>query len=76
MSFIFTHPPEDILVFLPHTRRYTRTQKDDTPLYVFDAEVYGDKIGKEVMTQYSVPKMFGEDLFQLVEGEPGYPSYR
>ncbi|CAN0387579.1 unnamed protein product, partial [Scytosiphon promiscuus] len=56
--------------------RYTRTQKDDTPLYVFNPVVYDDKYGKDVMTQYSVPKMFSEDLFQLVQGEPGYPSYR
>ena len=45
-------------------------------MYVFDHTVYDDEHGKNVMSQYSVPEMFGEDLFQLVQGEPGYPSYR
>lgn len=45
-------------------------------MYVFDHTVYDDKIGEEVMGQYRVPDMFSEDLFQLVQGDPGYPAYR
>eukprot|EP00752_Nemacystus_decipiens_P001866 g1797.t2 len=59
--------------------RYARTNKDDSPLYVFDWTVYkDDKVGREVMAQYSVPSVFEEDLFQLLEEHqhPEYPSYR
>eukprot|EP00904_Undaria_pinnatifida_P009817 jgi/Undpi1/5966/HiC_scaffold_2.g01240.m1 len=66
----------DVKMTMADFDRYTRTQQDDTPLYVFDHTVYDDKIGEEVMGQYRVPDMFSEDLFQLVQGDPGYPAYR
>lgn len=50
---------------------------DDNPLYVFDYEVYeDDAIGKGVMSQYSVPDLFPEDLFSVVNGDEEYPAYR
>ena len=62
-----------------HAGRYARSNKDDTPLYVFDWAVYeDDEIGREVMAQYRVPSIFGEDLFSLLEERQhsDYPSYR
>ena len=46
---------------------------------MFDWAVYeDDEIGREVMAQYRVPSIFGEDLFSLLEERQhsDYPSYR
>ncbi|CBJ30435.1 conserved unknown protein [Ectocarpus siliculosus] len=56
--------------------RYSDTNTDDTPMYVFDWRVYDDHVGKEAMSEYRVPSIFTEDLFQLVQGHKDYPSHR
>lgn len=45
-------------------------------MYVFDWRVYDDDVGKEAMSEYRVPSIFTEDLFQLVKGHEDYPSHR
>ncbi|KAF2070518.1 hypothetical protein CYY_008166 [Polysphondylium violaceum] len=42
---------------------YMKAQNDEEPLYVFD-EAFGEK-AEEMLTDYSVPKYFPEDLFEV-----------
>ncbi|CAM9793507.1 unnamed protein product [Ectocarpus fasciculatus] len=67
---------EPIRLSMRDFQRYSDTNTDDTPMYVFDWRVYGDDVGKEAMSEYRVPSIFTEDLFQLVQGHKDYPSHR
>lgn len=56
---------------------------DDKPLYVFDYAVYEDEVfGQHLMSQYEVPDLFPDDLFQVVKNVTGvrpddyYPGHR
>lgn len=55
--------------------RYLEQNKDDSPLYIFDATFDEDRYAKSLLNDYVVPKYFNEDLFQLV-GERRRPPYR
>lgn len=61
---------------LGHFGEYARTQKDDSPLYVFDAD-FGDdgKVTQPLLQDFSVPHYFNEDLFKMC-GEDKRPPYR
>jgi hypothetical protein len=61
---------------LDHFVRYAEEQRDDAPLYVFDAD-FGDE-GKPtvpLLGDFAVPHYFGEDLYSFV-GEKRRPPYR
>lgn len=55
--------------------QYTVRNQDDSPLYIFDSNFYGNKDTKDMMDDFSVPKYFTEDLFKLT-GEHKRPPYR
>lgn len=54
---------------------YMKHNRDDSPLYVFDSRFDEDRTAKVLLTDYSVPSYFPEDLFSLV-GERRRPPYR
>merc|ERR1719356_1887707 len=54
---------------------YLQHNRDDSPLYIFDATFDEDRIAKRILCDYSVPKYFDEDLLGLV-GERRRPPYR
>lgn len=60
---------------LKHFLRYLRANRDDSPLYVFDSAFDEDRGARRLLEDYSVPKYFDEDLFDLV-GENRRPPYR
>lgn len=66
---------KSIKVRLKHFLRYLHSNKDDSPLYIFDSSFDDDRIGKTLLDDYDVPKFFDEDLFHLV-GERRRPPYR
>ncbi|KAK1744272.1 JmjC domain-containing protein [Skeletonema marinoi] len=54
---------------------YLQHNKDDSPLYIFDATFDEDKFAKRLLEDYTVPDYFSEDLFGLI-GESKRPPYR
>ena len=61
---------------LDYFAAYARQQRDDSPLYIFDAD-FGDegKPTQPLLNEFAVPEYFREDLFQYV-GEDRRPPYR
>lgn len=55
--------------------RYLATQRDDSPLYVFDSGFDDDNKASALLKEYEVPPYFRDDLFRLV-GERRRPPYR
>jgi len=49
--------------------------RDDSPLYIFDANYDDDAVSKCLLDQYRVPSYFPDDIFHLV-GERRRPPYR
>lgn len=45
------------------------TQRDDSPLYIFESRFDDTKRAPEMREQYEVPPYFKEDLFDLVPGK-------
>lgn len=45
---------------------YLIYNKDDSPLYLFESSIENHKDLNKIMNDYSVPKYFKEDLFELV----------
>ena len=60
---------------LRHFIEYLQHNKDDSPLYIFDATFDEDKYAKRLLKDYTVPDYFDEDLFGLI-GESRRPPYR
>ena len=54
---------------------YLKRNNDDSPLYVFDSRFDENSETKLLLTDYSVPSYFQEDIFKLV-GERRRPPYR
>lgn len=55
--------------------RYMRSQRDDSPLYIFDSMYNDKKTPSQLLQEYAVPPYFSEDLLGLV-GEHRRPPYR
>jgi histone arginine demethylase JMJD6 len=61
-----------VKVKLKHFLRYQSSadeggaKLDDSPLYIFDSHYDDDKVGKQLLDEYTVPHLFDEDLFSLV----------
>ena len=64
-----------IKVKLKYFLRYLKKNRDDSPLYVFDSAFERDKLSKSLLTDYTVPSYFSDDLFRLVS-ESRRPPYR
>ena len=64
-----------IRIKLKYFLRYLHENKDDSPLYIFDATFDEDKYAKQLLQDYTVPRYFDEDLLGLV-GERRRPPYR
>ena len=60
---------------LRHFLRYLEDNRDDSPLYIFDATFDEDRYAQRLLEDYEVPRYFNEDLFRLV-GERRRPPYR
>lgn len=60
---------------LRHFMEYLRHNRDDSPLYIFDATFDEDKHAKRILEDYDVPEYFSEDLLGLV-GERRRPPHR
>ena len=64
-----------IRIKLRYFIQYLQNNKDDSPLYIFDATFDEDKYAKRILDDYTVPEYFNEDLLGLV-GERRRPPYR
>jgi len=64
-----------IKVQLKHFFSYMRNNRDDSPLYIFDANFDHDPVAAKLLRHYSVPTYFEPDLFHLVE-DRRRPPYR
>lgn len=60
---------------LKYFMEYLHHNRDDSPLYIFDATFDEDKNAKRILEDYTVPEYFNEDLLGLV-GERRRPPYR
>jgi histone arginine demethylase JMJD6 len=64
-----------IKVKLKHFLRYLESNKDDSPLYIFCSTFDEDKQAKCILSDYTVPSYFSDDLFRLTS-EARRPPYR
>lgn len=64
-----------IKVKLKHFLRYLRSNKDDSPLYIFDTSFDEDRLAKRILSEYRVPCYFRDDLFGFIS-EARRPPYR
>jgi len=64
-----------IRIKLRYFIQYLQNNKDDSPLYIFDATFDEDRYAKRILDDYTVPEYFNEDLLGLV-GERRRPPYR
>jgi len=56
--------------------KYLETQRDDSPLYMFDNKFGGSKeVRDRLLSEYRVPRYFPDDYMALA-GEDGRPPYR
>jgi histone arginine demethylase JMJD6 len=55
-----------VKVRLRYFLKYLELNKDDSPLYVFDSNFDSNEETKRIVTDYSVPSFFPDDLFSLV----------
>ena len=66
---------KSIKIKLKHFLEYLHSNKDDSPLYIFDSGFDEDDLAKRILTDYKVPFYFRDDLFRLVS-ERRRPPYR
>jgi histone arginine demethylase JMJD6 len=64
-----------IKVKLKHFLSYVRNNRDDSPLYIFDTSFDEDELAKRILTDYTVPSYFRDDLFRFIS-ESRRPPYR
>ena len=55
--------------------QYLVENRDDSPLYIFDSSFDEDGVGQRMLSSFTVPPYFRDDLFSLV-GEARRPPYR
>ena len=60
---------------LKHFLHYMATQRDDSPLYVFDGGFDEEAPSRSILGDFTPPPYFQDDLFHLV-GEDKRPPYR
>ncbi len=58
-----------------HFLEYLVSQRDDSPLYLFESSFHKRGRAPELLDMYEVPKFFREDLLPIV-GEKARPPYR
>ncbi len=61
--------------FMHYCNSTEHGQADDSPLYIFDGTFAERETCKGMLSDYTVPVYFREDLFRLV-GEKRRPPYR
>jgi histone arginine demethylase JMJD6 len=66
---------KSIKVKLKHFLRYLESNRDDSPLYIFDTAFDEDRCAKRILSDYCVPSYFSDDLFRFVS-ESRRPPYR
>jgi histone arginine demethylase JMJD6 len=66
---------KNIKIKLKTFLKYTRHNRDDSPLYVFDSAFDEDRGADQILKDYRVPTYFSDDLFSLVS-ESRRPPYR
>lgn len=71
----FDQDNKDLFVRLDNFLDYMENNQDDSPLYLFDTYYELDKETEELLTDYTVPTYFPEDLLNLLPPEVR-PSYR
>lgn len=64
-----------VKVRLKHFLRYLEENNDDSPLYIFDTAFDEDRLAKRILSDYTVPSYFSDDLFRYVS-ESRRPPYR
>ena len=64
-----------VKVKLKYFLRYASSNRDDSPLYVFDSMWADSSRVCEILSDYAVPHLFPDDLFSAV-GESRRPPYR
>jgi histone arginine demethylase JMJD6 len=62
-------------VKLKYFMQYLVENRDDSPLYIFDSSFDEDGVGQRMLSSFTVPPYFRDDLFSLV-GEARRPPYR
>ena len=45
---------------------YLIYNKDDSPLYLFESSIENHRDLKSLINEYSIPKYFTEDIFEIV----------
>jgi histone arginine demethylase JMJD6 len=67
---------KSVKVKLRHFLKYLHTNRDDSPLYIFDSAFDEDRKAKRIcLSDYQVPVYFADDLFRLIS-ESRRPPYR
>ena len=64
-----------IKVKLRHFLSYTKENRDDSPLYIFDSSFPDDKLANSILKDYRVPSYFSDDLFRLISENRRYVYY-
>ncbi len=64
-----------IKVKLKHFFSYMHTNRDDSPLYIFDDSFDQDPVSSKLLDHYHIPSYFKQDLFCLV-GDSRRPPHR
>lgn len=65
----------NIKVRLSYFLNYTKKNRDDSPLYIFDTAFDEDEKAKRILSDYKVASYFNDDLFGLIS-EARRPPYR
>ena len=64
-----------VRVKLKYFFEYMKKNRDDSPLYLFEKDIGDKKEYKPILKNYSVPKYFKDDLFNLL-GQTERPPYQ
>ena len=53
-----------VKVRMKYFLKYLKTNRDDSPLYIFDGNYDNDAVAKQLLDEYQVPSYFTDDLFR------------